>query len=69
MFKTSFHRASKLMVDDHFKMGGRKYQIEKIVTNDHNQKVLHVRPTRGQRRPVTMLIVPRSTIFKVYNQK
>ena len=64
--------AKDLMADDAFKMAGQMYCITNVRKNDFGDRIVTFYPLTGFHHPIKdqhMLIVPKRTMFKVYNRQ
>jgi len=67
--RTSHVPASALMEEDRFKMAGQMYRVMNVTTNAYDQKVIRFYSVFNHRGDVATMIVPRRTMFKVYNRR
>ena len=71
-FTTRHVKAKRLMADDWFKMAGRMYRIAQVQKNMYNCRIITFYPVHPEPyEPPTFstLIVPKNTVFKIWNQK
>jgi len=61
--------ATMLMNYDRFKMGGQMYMIDSVARNAYDERVIHAHPIFGRKVKTITIIVPKDTMFKVYNLK
>lgn len=66
-FKSTFVKASDLMVDDHIKVAGVMYRIHTLY-RVHNEVIIQF---HNIRRPILTgaLTVHKNTLMKIWNQK
>jgi len=58
-----------LMNYDRFKMAGQMYMIDSVRRNAYDERVIEAHPIFGRKTKTVKLIVPRDSMFKVYNLK
>ena len=67
-YTTSTRCAQHVMEDDRFKMGGQMYRIADTSPNLYNEVIIWAYPVEDSTETTT-LIVPKKTLFKIYNLK
>lgn len=61
--------ANMLTNYDRFKMAGQMYMIDEVRRNAFDERVVRFHPIFGRQISSHTMIVPKNTMFKVYNQK
>jgi hypothetical protein len=68
-FKTTIVTAEYLLGDDKFKMGGQMHRVLDAKTHFMTEMTIEIHNFDRPDLPHIILTVPKSTIFRIYNQK
>jgi len=67
LYKKSYVKAKKVLVDDYVKIAGLLYRVTQVLTHEDDVE-LSLRNIASSSRHATVLIIPKHTLMKIRNQ-